>query len=102
MTRKQIRYLLFRLKSDSEGVSKAPALPKGFKKSFSSQKKFQGWNNFGVTWDVGGRVPNEDQPHEDATSKEPSGWVIVMRDESLDEEWDRVLADVVTPLPGAA
>ena len=68
-------------------------------RGFSFQKKFQGWNNFGVTWDVGGRVPNEDNPLEDATTKEKSPWVIVMRDESLDEAWNKVLDRVVTPLP---
>ena len=101
MNRKEIRYLLFRIRSEEEGVSKvgAKSLPKGFKKGFSTQKKFQGWNNFGVTWDVGGREPNEDNPHEDATSREPSPWVIVMRDESLDAEWNKVLTRVVVPLP---
>ena len=100
MNRKDIRYLLFRLKSHGEGVCDIGDLaPEGFEKGFSSQKKFQGWNNFGVTWDVGGRTPNEDNPAEDATSREKSPWVIVMRDESLDAEWNKILSRVVVPLP---
>lgn len=99
MNRKQIRYNLFRLKTEAEGGTKAPKLEKGFKKSFESQKKFQGWISFGVTWDVGGRVLNEDFPHEDTTSREESPWTIVLRDKSLDEAWNDVLREVVTEIP---
>ena len=103
MNRKNIRYVLFRLKSQEEGVSDASdVIPENFEKTFSSQKKFRGWSSFGVTWDVGGRVPDEFNPLEDATSKEDSPWVIVMRDESIDEAWNKVLQRVVTPLPEVA
>ena len=99
MTRKQIRYLLFRLKNELENGVPVGGLPDNFKAAFIHQKKFQGFNNFGVSWDVGGRIPNEQFPHEDATTKEPSAWVIVMRDESLDDAWNRVLSKVVVTLP---
>ena len=58
MNRKDIRYLLFRIKTEAEGGVETPPLPAGFIKSFETQIKFQGWLSFGVTWDVGGRVPN--------------------------------------------
>ena len=102
MTRKQIRYLLFRIRTAAEGGSECPEPPENFKKSFESQAKFLGWPSFGVTWDVGGRIPNEDNPLIDATSKESDQWTIVLREESLDDAWNTVLARVVTPLPEAA
>ena len=98
MTRKQIRYLLFRLKTQTESGVETPKLPKGFRKSFTTQKKFQGWTSFGVTWDVGGRIPNEDNPHSDTTSEEESAWTVVMRDKSLDELWNDQLEKSLTPL----
>lgn len=99
MTRKQIRYLLFRLKTQTDEGLDTPKLNKGFKKSFESQKKFQGWSSFGVTWDVGGRILNDDNPIHDTTSIEESPWTIVLRDKSLDEAWNDVLRKVVPELP---
>lgn len=99
MERKEIRYKLFRLKTQAEGGNKAPKMPKGFKKTFESQKKFQGWLSFGVTWDVGGRKLTEENPNEDTTSEENCCWTIVLRDESLDDAWNKVLEKVVVEIP---
>ena len=99
MNRKDIRYLMFRLKTEVEGGNIAPELPKGFKKTFETQKKFQGWLSFGVTWDVGGRVLTEENPNADTTSDENSFWTIVLRNESLDEAWNKVLEKVVVEIP---
>lgn len=98
MLRKEIRYKLFRLKTEAEGGAKAPEMDKGFKKSFEAQKKFQGWMSFGVTWDIGGRTPNEENPTIDATTTEESHWTVVLRDVSLDDAWNEVLSKVVVEL----
>lgn len=85
LTRRQIRYLLFRLRTQEIGGAKAPTkLPRGFKKSFTEQPKFRGWASFGVTWDV--------------AEKPDSPWTIVFRDKSLEQEWNEVLIEKVPVL----
>lgn len=87
MLRKNIRYTLFRLKKkEDDGVSfRSPA---GFKKFYSDQKWFDGWENFGVTWDVGDPMdPNGRGSHDPFEA--------VPRYQSVNEEWDEIIADHV-------
>lgn len=81
MRRREIRYLLGRVKTNElEGV-KLPKLPDGFKQSFESQERFRGWPSFMVTWDV-----------------DDSGWQIVMLDKSAEQAWNELLTEKVPAL----
>ena len=72
--RKDVRYQLYRLKSEAEG--KAPnASEEGFKEKFEGQEHFGGWRNFSVTWDVA-----MDDPYR-----------IVHRIRSVGDEWDEIV-----------
>ena len=79
MTRSEIRYALFSLKSKAEGKEEIPPLPDGFEEGFSAQERFRGFINFGVTWDV-----KEDEP-----------WTIESLDKSHLEVWNEELKAVV-------
>jgi hypothetical protein len=56
--RRKVRYFCFRLQTehDPEAPDRpAPEdIPKGFRAFYEKQTWFDGWRNFGVTWDVGG------------------------------------------------
>ena len=83
MLRKAIRYTLFRLKKkEDEGVP--IRTPAGFKKFYSDQKWFDGWENFGVTWDVGDPLDPKDRGSDDP-------FEVVARYQSVNEEWDEVV-----------
>ncbi len=81
--RRKIRYILFRLKKkEDEGVP--VRTPAGFKKFYSDQKWFDGWENFGVTWDVGDPLDPKDRGSDDP-------FEVVARYQSVNEEWDEVV-----------
>lgn len=81
--RRKIRYTLFRLKKkEDEGVP--VRTPAGFKKFYSDQKWFDGWGNFGVTWDVGDPLDPKDRGSDDP-------FEVVARYQSVNEEWDEVV-----------
>ena len=83
LLRKRVRYTLFRLKSKEEnGVTFRP--PAGFKKFYADQKWFDGWENFGVTWDVG-------DPLDPAGRGSDDPFEAVARYQSVNEEWDAVI-----------
>lgn len=82
LTRRQIRYLLRRIRTKEESGINLPKLPKGFRKSFEEQDKFRGWLAYQVTWDV-----------------DDSGWNIVFLDKSLEEQWNETLMEKVPELP---
>lgn len=77
--RRKVRYWMFRIQTAETGGPKAEKVPKGFKKFFEEQKDFDGWENFGQTWDV--------EP------KEPL--VVRARYMSIHEEWDIVIGQEV-------
>ena len=77
--RKQVRYWLFRLKTAADGGPKAAGTPRGFRAHFKESEHFDGWENFGVTWDV---VPEDPI-------------VTCPRYESVNEEWDHHLAGIL-------
>jgi len=82
MTRRQIRYLLQRLRTEAMGGVEPPILPKGFRESFERQHKFRGWGNYQRVWDV-----------------DDSGWNIVLLDISAEEAWNQLLLEKVPELP---
>ena len=73
-SRKKIRYQLYRLKSEAEGIT-SNVSEDGFKEKFESQDFFDGWRNFSLTWDVA-----MDEPER-----------IVHRTHSVLEEWEEVI-----------
>ncbi len=81
--RRKIRYTLFRLKKkEDEGIS--VRTPAGFKKFYSDQKWFDGWENFGVTWDVGDPMDPKGRGSDDP-------FEVVARYQSVNEEWEEVV-----------
>lgn len=84
LLRKQVRYNLSRLKTEADGGDKAEP-PYEFKPYFENQKWFDGWENWGVTWDVG--TPDRDADSFGNTiSDDPLE--VVPRYSSLNEEHD--------------
>ena len=81
--RRQIRYLLRRLRSFHEEGLELPTLPEGFTETFERQERFRGWTNYQKVWDV----------------DEESGWTIVMLDKSAEQAWNELLIEKVPELP---
>ena len=82
MHRRQIRYLLSRLRTEATGGVEPPKLPDGFRETFERQDKFRGWPNYQKVWDV-----------------DDSGWSIVLLDISAEEAWNNLLMEKVPELP---
>jgi len=83
MTRRQIRYWLFRFRTETEenGAS-AEGSPEGLREKFEDMEWFQNWENFGITWDV----------HDEDFFR------IVPLKQSLSDQWNRVLEEKVPEL----
>ncbi|MGW8177414.1 MAG: hypothetical protein ACWGQW_01240 [bacterium] len=84
MTRREVKYLLARLRAHAESGAVLPELPEGFAASFEKQEGFRGWVNYHVTWDV----DDEDV------------WRVVSRDKSQEEEWHEEILPklpIITP-----
>lgn len=93
LKRSNIRYICFRLKTESEGGPKASQTDTGVmshvaevKEHMEPQDGFGGWEKFGVTWDV----------------DQISPWVVVRRKTSLETEWNKVVAKNARELPQAS
>lgn len=86
--RRRTRYQLSRLKTEADGGVKANP-PRGFKKFFADQRWFDGWENWGVTWDVGTPMRSEDM-FGNTLSDDPLE--VVPRYSSLNEEHDENMA----------
>ncbi len=82
--RRKIRYNLFRLQTAAAGGPEADSVPRGFKKHYADQKWFDGWANFGITWDVGDPVEPKQRGGDDPL-------VAVPRYLSVTEEWEEVI-----------
>ena len=72
--RKRIRYQLYRLKAEAEGIC-GNVSEEGFKELFEEQPFFDKWRNFSISWDVA-----MDEPMR-----------IVHRYHSMADEWDEVI-----------
>jgi len=84
LSRRQIRYWCFRFKTEAEGGPPATGAPRGLRQRLEGEDAFEGWRKFAITWDV-----DEDEP-----------LVVIPRNFSVWEDWDRTLRRVVKPLPG--
>ena len=73
--RKQVRYQLYRLRTDALGKASADSTQE-FRESFESQPLFKGWRFFAETWDVALDDPMR----------------VVARLHTEQEEWDAVVA----------
>ena len=83
LVRRNVRYRLFRLQH--ELTHDVPAeVPEGFKEYFEAQKWFDGFENFGVTWDVGDPIHPKPRGSEDPLE-------VVPRYVSVQEEWEEVV-----------
>jgi len=82
MDRRQIRYLISRLRTEATGGVEPPELPEGFRDTFERQDKFRGWANYQKIWDV-----------------DDSGWGIILLDISAEEAWNKLLLEKVPELP---
>lgn len=90
LTRRNIRYICFRLQTEAEGESKAEVEETGLmsyvekvKKLMEGQPEFEGWKKFGKTWDVDEKNP----------------LVAVNRNTSIQNEWNKVLKEEAKELP---
>ena len=70
LLRKRVRYQLSRLKTEADGGPESEA-PKGFKKFYSKQKWFDGWENWGITWDVGVPLLADEFQTDEVQSEDP-------------------------------
>lgn len=85
LPKRQIRYWCFRFKTEADGGARATGAPRGLKKHLEDSDGFEGWKRFAISWDV-----DEENP-----------LVVVPRNFSVWEDWDRTLRRVVKPLPGS-
>lgn len=83
LSRKTIRYWLFRFATEANGGEKAVEAPTGLKEYFEGLTWFQGWKSFGITWDVVNDRPLEIKP---------------LR-VGLIEAWDKEAEDLAKELP---
>jgi len=88
MLRRRVRYNLFRLQNEEESGIPADSTPDGFKEFFETQQWFDGWGNFGKTWDVG-------DPMDAAARGSDDPLTAVPRYLTIHEEWDEVIGDHV-------
>ncbi|MEX2010501.1 MAG: hypothetical protein WD874_01710 [Parcubacteria group bacterium] len=90
LTRRNIRYICFRLKSEAQGGVKAVGdgimeHVEEVKEHMSEQADFGGWDKFGVTWDV----------------DEKAYLVVVTLRRSHESAWNKVIARKAKDLPSA-
>lgn len=90
LTRRNIRYICFRLQTEAEGGNNAKPEKTGamryvekVKKQMESQDEFGGWKKFGKTWDV----------------DEKAQLVAVNRTSSIQTEWNKILKKQAKELP---
>lgn len=62
LNRKTVRYFCFRFSTEANGGAKSEGAPDGLREHFEKLAWFQGWKNFGSTWDVVHSSPLEIVP----------------------------------------
>lgn len=93
LTRRQIRYICFRLQNEAEGLSKAIPQKTGvmqyvdkIKEHMEEQDDFGGWKMFAKTWDV----------------DEKSPLVVIKRTSSIYTDWNKILKKGAKDMPTPA
>lgn len=79
---RKVRYWCFKIRHALIEGKKLPNYPKGLKTFIEKLPGFAGWEYFAVTWDVHGENP----------------FMIVLRLQSVWEEWDAVMNRVAIPI----
>ena len=83
LTRRKVRYWCFRFHTEAiDGVDSSDA-PEGLKEKFEEMEWFQGWDKFGVSWDI----------------SEEDNFRIVPRKTSIHQDWDKVIMSKFPVLP---
>jgi hypothetical protein len=87
LTRRQVRYICFRLLQEADGGNKAKGIKflDEVKDHLEDEENFGGWDKFGKTWDVDEKAP----------------LVAVLRKTSIASEWTKVLKKEAHDLPVA-
>ncbi len=90
LTRRQIRYVCFRLQTEAEGGNAAKkentgpmSLVEDIKKHMEEQEDFSDWSKFAKTWDV----------------DEKSHLVVVNRRSSIYSDWNKILKEETIEIP---
>jgi len=91
LTRRNIRYICFRLQTAEKGGVSPPLdikegimrFAKEIQEHMQTQEGFGGWGKFAMTWDV----------------DELSPWVVVRRKSSIYSEWNRTVEREARDLP---
>ena len=90
LTRHDVRYICFRLQTETDGGAKAKLEKTGvmsyvdkIRKQMESQEEFGGWKKFGKTWDV----------------DEKAKLVAVNRTSSIQSDWNKTLKKQAKELP---
>ena len=85
LTRKQIRYICFRIQTEKNGGEKVGELKFAdeVKEHIESQDCFGGWEKFAQTWDVDEKAP----------------LVVVIRTISIQSEWNKIVEKEARELP---
>jgi hypothetical protein len=90
LSRRQIRYICFRLQTEAEGGGRANSQKTGVmayvdkvKKHMETQDGFGSWKTFAKTWDVDNKSP----------------LVVVKRISSVQTEWNKILKEEAKELP---
>lgn len=82
--RRKLRYRLYRIKTGTPVDSSD-----GLKSHFESQDEFDGWHNFGITWDTG------------SEGVWPEGhFVAIPLKESLEQMWQKTVLGLTREFPG--
>jgi hypothetical protein len=80
---RQVRYWLYRFRTNAEGGAPATGAPRGLKPHFEKLPGFRGWKEFANTWDV-----DKDKPFD-----------IYSRQFTELQEWEATLEKVLRDLP---
>ena len=79
MTKRQVRYLCYRLRTGAEKEEEVNDIPEGFKEYFEEQDYFDSWINFAMTWDIDDKLKAELRTYDEQTE-----WNSVMKRESVE------------------
>lgn len=79
---RKMRYWCFKIRHAIVEDKKMPETPVGLKSYVEKLPGFAGWENFAVTWDIGGENP----------------FYVVLRLQSVWEEWEAVMNRVAIPI----
>jgi hypothetical protein len=80
--RHKTRYSCFRRQTEEDGGNKADKEHHKLTKPLEKMEGFDGWKNFGITWDI----------------STPDPLVIVRRKWSIHQEWSQTMERVAVPL----